>query len=102
MKSVFKKNALFILVFGSNFIQWRIVMKKFIPQNDPGEFDFIGNYKMVYSYLKVLFLFTNFSYIILLAIFLLKIKNIEANVKFNFYYSFLYLLIMIVIIGVFF
>lgn len=101
-----KKNALFILVIISTvsleIIEWLVVTRKFIPIEDPGEYDFIDNYRMVFGFLELLFLFTNLSFIILFAILLLFRDMIETNLKRNIYYSCAYLILSLALIEYFF
>jgi hypothetical protein len=104
--ALIKKNVLFILVIISTvfleIIEWLVVTRKFIPIKDSGEYDFLGNYRMVFGFLKFLFLFTNLSFLILLAIFLLYRDMIDTNLKRNIYYSCAYLILSLSLIEYFF
>lgn len=106
MMALLKKNALFILVLISTItlqiIEWFVVTRRFIPIDDPGEFDFMENYRMVFSFLKLLFLFTNLSLMSLFAILLLFRNRIESDLKRNIYYSCAYLILMTIVLAYFF
>lgn len=105
MKNTLKKNALFILVLISTFtleiIGYYFTTKKFIPSEDPGEYDFIGNYRMVLDFLKILLLFTNVSFAVILATLLIFRNMIELELRRNIYFSLIYLIIAIILILVF-
>lgn len=105
MKNLINKRALFILIIISTIsleiIEWYITIKKFIPIQDPGEFDFIGNYRIVIGIIKILFLFTNISFAISLGILLIFKSKIELELRRNIYFSLIYLILLIFLIIVF-
>ena len=106
MLALMKKYSLFLLVvfftISIAFIEWYIITKEFIPQNDPGEFDILKSYETTFKVLYFLFLFTNLSFFVILASFLFFKNKLSLVLVKNIYMSLGYLLLIIVLIQIIF
>ena len=107
MKAFLSKYLFFLLVIFSTitieFIEWRILLKKFTPNMDPGvEYDFILYTRLFFVSLHYVWLFTNLSFMLALGIILLFKSKIEKGLVLNIYYSLIYLFISTIIIEIFF
>lgn len=107
MKAFLSKYLFFLLVIFSTitieFIEWRILLKKFTPNMAPGvEYDFILYTRLFFVSLHYVWLFTNLSFMLALGIILLFKSKIEKGLVLNIYYSLIYLFISTIIIEIFF